>query len=156
MILLALLIALSPPAGACACTCMGPGPLDQAVADAEAVFVGRVATITWDARMRNAQVTLRVARAWKWPGAERWPPAVLVVETAPGPACGAYFGEGEEWLVFPHRAEGQQGLRTGQCSGTDAVERRGTELWQHRERERVRKRLAWLRRHVGRGSRPAP
>jgi hypothetical protein len=142
-----------PGAPPCTCTCVGPGPLDRAVARAEAVFVGRVRSIDWDSRVQIARVRIRVTRAWKWPGGSRRPPAELVVETAQGPACGAYFNNGEEWLVVAYHDAERRTLSTGQCSGTDQVTS-GPEPWQQRTREQVRARLVWLERHVGRASRP--
>ena len=151
--LVALTLHLSPPM--CACSCAGSGPLEGIFTRSAAVVRGRVADIAWDSTGNIATVRIAVERAWKWPGTGSRPPRELIVKTAQGTACGAYFGEGEEWLVFAQPAAAGRGLWTGQCTGTDPVEIPGNEPWQRLLRDEVRNRLTWLRQRVGDGSRPA-
>jgi hypothetical protein len=153
---LALLFLGDGPSPACACTCFGPDKLEPAVSGANAVFVGRVRTITWDRRGERAKVRLRVTRAWKWSGHTPRPPRDIVVYTTRGPACGAYFSEGEEWLVFASRDGDDPDLWTHQCSGSDAIasSKPGEERGSRELRAKVLERLRWLERHHGSGSRP--
>lgn len=154
LLLLPLLVAISPPVtGACACSCWGPGPLDGAFARSEAVFTGRVTGISWDASGQIATVRLSVATAWKWPQLSVRPPAEIVVATTHGPACGAYFGPGEEWLVFAQAEFARADLWTGQCTGTERFDA-GEEAWQRRRHRDAEERVRWLQRNVGPGARP--
>lgn len=156
ILLLPVLAALAPPGAeaTCACSCWGPGPLDRAYTYAHAVFTGRVTAIEWDERGYTARVRIAVETAWKWPHLAVRPPAEIVVRTDQGPACGAYFGVGEDWVVFAEREFTRPGLWTGQCTGTERFDP-GTEEWRRRRREEAEERVRWLQRNVGRGTRPA-
>jgi hypothetical protein len=150
-----LLLAFSSAVRPAACTCVGPlGGPDQLVVAAKALFVGRVVAIRPDGDVM-LRVEVRVERAWKWREGGPRPPASITVVTAQGPACGAYFAEGEEWLVVAHQATDADVLWTGQCTGTDPVDPPAGESWSRVVRERVQQRLRWLEEHVGPGSRPA-
>ena len=114
LLMLALLAALQPPC-VYACSCVPPGPPQQALADATAVFSGKVTAIGQPARPGSSdavQVTFAVARAWKGPEQ-----ATITLSTPGSSAsCGIDFVEHQEYLVYASTVDG--GLQANLCSRT--------------------------------------
>ena len=124
LLLLALLTAVQP---ACvyACSCLPPGPPDQALGASAAVFSGKVATIGRGQAAGPSdavQVTFDVARVWKGPEE-----ATITVSTAGSSAsCGFEFVEGQEYLVYAQTVEGR--LEASLCSRTNQLAMAGEDL----------------------------
>lgn len=124
IMLLALLTAVQP---ACvyACSCLPPGPPDQALAESGAVFSG---TVTAVARPVNVggntpvRVTFRVARVWKGPEE-----VTLILNTPDSSAsCGVEFVENGEYLVYAQNVEGT--FQATLCSRTTQLANAGEDL----------------------------
>lgn len=103
-----------------ACSCMVPPPAQEALEDADAVFVGKV--LGGEARDRTLEVRLAVERRWKGAESEE-----ITVRTATsGAACGFSFAEGERYLVYGYEHEGV--LRVSLCSRTQPLDRAGEDI----------------------------
>ena len=124
LLLLVLLTAVQPVC-VYACSCIAPGPPDQALAESAAVFSGQVATLGRDQAAGagdTVQVTFAVARVWKGPE-----DATITVSTAGSSAsCGVEFVEGQEYLVYAQTVEGR--LEASLCSRTNQLARAGEDL----------------------------
>ena len=124
LVLLALLTAVQP---ACvyACSCIQPGPPDEARASSTAVFSGKATSVTRETTLDRGDmvlVTFAVARAWKGPQE-----ATIAVRTPGSSAsCGFDFVEGQEYLVYAHTAEG--GLQANLCSRTAPLAQAGADI----------------------------
>ena len=117
---LAVLIPLALPKPAHACYCGDSGSPREAMAEADAVFFGKVVTIQAPGpRFRKGQlgissadlvtVEFRVRRVWKGPIRD-----TLSVQTERSEiSCGFEFKEGREYIVYTWR-----GNRTGLCTRT--------------------------------------
>jgi hypothetical protein len=152
---LSLLLAFASAVRPDACTCVGPLGFDTAIAEATAVFTGRVESIAPSGHALTAQrARQRVDRAWKWRDGGAQPAAEFVGDTPFGSECGVYFREGDEWLVVAFANQDTGALWTRQCAGSDPLKPPADEAWNH-VRERVQERLRWLQEHLGPGSRPA-
>jgi hypothetical protein len=111
-------ILVNSPKRALACACMASPSITTALADATAVFTGRITRLEltnnpftdgFDTRIK---VTIETARVWKGPRYLR-----LVVYTHQSSAsCGYPFNLGEEYLVYAHGEENN--LYVGLCSLT--------------------------------------
>ena len=103
-----------------ACSCLEPDSPSEALAEADAVFLGRAVSVSEvdDGRtFRNTVITeFNVATVWKGPVK----PTVQISSEADGAACGYYFAEGVEYVVY---AYGGSALRTGLCSRTAPLSR---------------------------------
>ena len=99
-----------------ACSCMVPAPAEEALEDADAVFVGHV--IGGEVKDRSVtEVHLAVERRWK--GAES--DEITVRTATSSAACGFSFTEGERYLVYGYEHEGI--LRVSLCSRTKPLDR---------------------------------
>ncbi|EYF05656.1 hypothetical protein [Chondromyces apiculatus] len=107
----AALAILSPTNDALACRCTPPRTVAIAMKDATAVFKGKVTAVVKGAAPGSTLlVKFDVSTSWKGP-----PGATIEVRTASdGAACGLYFTEGAEWLVYASTNDGA--LSTGLCS----------------------------------------
>ena len=113
-------------AGAEACTCTERPEPKQALAEADAVFVGAVERIevrTGPRQIRDwavgrslqyggARNTLRVITVWKGP-----PDEFVSITTVPEGLCGYPFSVGETYLVYAQRRSGE--LVADICSRTN-------------------------------------
>ena len=124
VVVVALVIAMQPTC-VFACSCLPPGPPEDALADAAAVFSGRVTAVSAPADAGGSmpvQVTFAVARSWK--GVDR--PAIVVNTPASSASCGVNFEKGQEYLVYALRSEGR--LETNLCSRTTQLGAAGADL----------------------------
>lgn len=127
--LLGLVAALAAllPCTAFACSCAQPGPPDEALNDATAVFAGRVVSVVEAPRGGQGlpisrQVRLEVSQLWKGPDA-----TLIEVVTGQGDGdCGIGFQAGSEYLVYARTADGF--LYTGLCSRTARLDAAGADL----------------------------
>jgi hypothetical protein len=102
------------PGRAHACTCGPPPPFDEAVKEAEAVFVGAVTSVepTSEANLvYNFEVDEVVAGDVG--------PSIGVNAYWSGSSCGIKLRERLRYIVFTY--EGRGGLRTNMCTRTDRV-----------------------------------
>ena len=125
------LVALpSAPASLSACTCAPPGPPQQELERADAVFSGKVESIQpaprpeddpqWPSRL---EVTLRLRAVWKGvPEGER----VTVFTASQSAACGFGFEKGKKYLVYAYDAGGE--LTATLCSRTSLLKRADEDL----------------------------
>ena len=124
-LLLLALVTMVQPACVFACSCIAPGPPDQALGESAAVFSGQVATIGRGQALGPSdmvQVTFSVARVWKGPEE-----ATVTVSTAGSSAsCGFEFVEGQEYLVYARTVEGR--LEASLCSRTAQLAMAGEDL----------------------------
>jgi hypothetical protein len=102
------LVSSSP--GASACTCRVP-PIAQALAQAEAAFVGTVGSNGLDAEKDKRIVTFTVQRVFKG----SVPVQAQVVTPLSEGACGFSFAPGSVYLVFTRNVRGMR--LTHLCSG---------------------------------------
>lgn len=113
---LALLALLMLPEPAHACLCASSGSPREAMAEADAVFFGKVTSLTAHSRRDGSissadpvTVEFDVIRVWKGP-----PHDTLTVETERmGISCGYEFKEGRRYIVYTWG-----GNRTGRCTRT--------------------------------------
>ena len=103
-----------------ACSCLEPDSPSEALAEADAVFLGRAVSVSevHDGRtFRNTVTTeFNVAAVWKGPVK----PTVQISSEADGAACGYYFAEGVEYVVYAYSGGA---LWTGLCSRTAPLSR---------------------------------
>ena len=124
LVVVALVTAVRP---ACvfACECRPPGPPATALADATAVFSGRVMAFSAPVDRGGphpADVTFTRTRTSK--GAEE---STIVIRTpASSASCGVDFVEGQEYLVYARESEGW--LETTLCSRTTQIALAGEDL----------------------------
>ena len=124
MMLLALLTAVQPTC-VYACSCMVPGPPDQALAESGAVFSGTVTAVARPANMGGSmpvRVTFSVARVWKGPEQ-----VTMIINTPDSSAsCGFDFVENGEYLVYARNVEGT--LEASLCSRTTQLANAGEDI----------------------------
>jgi hypothetical protein len=125
LLLSAALSAAPCPPAAARCSCVPPGPPREALAQAEAVFAGRVVSVGeqrgGDPDQPYLEVRIVPDRRWKGAAAD-----TVTVRTPPNSAvCGVAFETGREYLVY---AEGGGGLRVFLCSRTAALADAGEDL----------------------------
>lgn len=113
------------PSTALACSCVPPPPPQEALAQSEAVFSGKVVSITTEeipgaegtGLLRRRAVVLEVASAWKGVSSLQ-----ITIRTAFDSAgCGYDFVEGERYLVYTYKAAEGESLETGLCNRTKAL-----------------------------------
>ena len=118
-------VAMVQPQCAFACSCRPPGPPAETLANATAVFSGRVTAVALPADTGGplpVQVTFAVAQTWK--GTNR---STIVVNTpASSASCGVDFVQGQEYLVYALENEGT--LQTNLCSRTAPLGSAGEDL----------------------------
>jgi hypothetical protein len=103
-----------------ACSCMMPGPPEQALNESQAVFSGTVKAVQGDAD--GVLVTFDVDEIWKGPeGAE-----LTLFTPGSSAACGVEFVQGEAYLVYGMSQEGR--LSTNLCSRTTQLGSAGEDL----------------------------
>jgi hypothetical protein len=110
-------------ASAEACRCMEPSSASAAYQHAQAVVVGRVATITRHPDdVDGVEVTFKVAEAWK-----RDVPATIRVTT--GTTCAFSFAPGGSYLLFLQHVSGEV-FTTARCMGNrEAANAKSFLLW---------------------------
>ncbi|WP_179955481.1 MYXO-CTERM sorting domain-containing protein [Chondromyces crocatus] len=87
-----------------ACKCVPPPPVATALEQSEAVFAGKVVGIAKQSSDETVPlvVKLDVSRAWKGKVGS----TVEVRTATSSAACGLYFEEGKEWLIYAGSREG--------------------------------------------------
>ncbi len=104
-----------------ACSCARPDPVHESVAQATAVFAGRVINIE-PIDHRRIEVDFDVETVWK--GAAT---STIRIYTAPNSAmCGYLFEEGRSYLVYAHQR--QETLQVSQCSRTNLLSQSDEDL----------------------------
>jgi hypothetical protein len=100
------------------CSCLPPPPPREALAQADAVFAGRVVSVVRHEAEDpghpggpHLEVRIVPTRRWKAAAAD----TVTVRTATDSAACGFPFQEGEEYLVY---AGGEDALRVVTCSRT--------------------------------------
>jgi hypothetical protein len=112
---------------AMACSCIIPGPPQQEMENASAVFTGRVVNVRapGGAVISSADpvlVAFEVTRIWKGPLE-----AQIALTTARDSAsCGFEFQQGQEYIVYAY--EDESGLATNLCTRTALLEAAGEDL----------------------------
>jgi len=111
-VFLAALAAWLAPGAAFACRCLPPPPPAEALGESDLVFHGFVLAIEpvdeWSIR-----VELQVLQTWKGPADQD----TIQVHTANnGAACGVFFEEPREYLVYAFSSEGR--FHTNSCTRT--------------------------------------
>ena len=113
VVILSLLIPQALPKPAHACSCASSGSPKEAMAEADAVFFGRVTAKTvlsrHDGSLSSADpvtVEFDVIRVWKGPAQE----TVTVETERMGISCGYEFREGRRYIVYAY--DGYTGLCT--------------------------------------------
>lgn len=105
-----------------ACTCVGSQPVTQSLAQAMAVFSGKVVEIKRVKReskpgqqinLRNVEVVFAVNTLWK--GANQ--KVISVFTSSQSTACGYGFKEGRTYLVYAH-GDAHEKLSTSICTRT--------------------------------------
>ncbi|MEW5930677.1 MAG: hypothetical protein AB1941_24720 [Gemmatimonadota bacterium] len=128
LLLSAALSAAPCPPAAARCSCIPPRPPGEALAQADAVFAGRVVSVT-ERREEDPghpggpylEVRIVPGRRWKGAAAD-----TVTVRTADNSAaCGYAFETGGEYLVY---AAGEDALRVNLCSRTRPLADAGEDL----------------------------
>lgn len=124
-----------------ACSCIRPGPINESVAQATAVFAGRVIDIE-SIDNRRIEVDFDVETVWKGSNI-----STISIYTAPNSAmCGYSFEEGRSYLVYAHQRQGT--LQVSQCSRTNLLSQADEDLAilnKHNEPPRSAKKLFGFR-----------
>lgn len=113
------LFLLLGPGTSYACSCLAPQPVTEAVAQASAVFSGKVIRIKQVKRenrqdeLGDLEVFLAVKGSWKG----ELPKVVRVFTSSSSAACGYGFKKGNTYLVYA-RAGAQGELATNICTRT--------------------------------------
>ncbi len=106
---------------ALACSCARPRSVDESLAQATAVFAGRVTDIE-SVDSRRVEVDFDVDTVWKGSNT-----STISVYTAPNPAvCGYSFEVGRSYLVYARENQGL--LQVNQCSRTNLLSQSGDDL----------------------------
>ena len=108
--LLLLILAIRPAAG---CSCIPPPPPRKALADAVAVFSGKVLKVD-KTKPRLYSVTFEVVRIYKGVKTAK----VDVATATSSAACGYNFAVGQSYLVYCY---GKKGLATNICTRTTSL-----------------------------------
>ncbi len=120
VLLCALLCALPGARAAYACSCAMPPPPHEALEHTDAVFIGTVAEVV---EADGAFVVrFRVDRRIKGPRGEE----VTVRTASSSAACGYYFREAREYLVYAQKTDGH--LHVSLCSRTARLPDAGEDL----------------------------
>jgi hypothetical protein len=107
---------------ACACSCAPPGPLDEDLTTAAAVFTGKVVgldeSIGGSGPISSAdpmKVTFQVYTVWKGSVSQ----TTTVTTARSGSSCGYTFEKGGEYIVYAHGPENN--LSVSLCSRTQPL-----------------------------------
>lgn len=130
-LLVSLLLVLMGGRIAVACTCAPTPPVVEAVGDSDFVFTGRVVAKEyaqvpmgggdlWD----GSAFTFAVERVWKGEPALR----LVVVSGSGGGDCGYHFQDGQQYLVYAKKYDGQ--LYTNICTRTAPIAQATADLAQ--------------------------
>lgn len=107
-------LALAGARPARACSCVPPPPPLEALEQAEAVFAGTAVAIRLEEGAFGNEYVVRFQVDHRFKGPEH---GEITIRTADNSAaCGYYFREGKEYLIYAHR--GDDGLRVSLCSRT--------------------------------------
>ncbi|HEY0075399.1 MAG TPA: hypothetical protein VGB77_14970 [Abditibacteriaceae bacterium] len=102
------------------CSCAEPDPPEQALKSADAVFAGKVISLTSSGRF-SGTYSFQVNESWKGASLN-----ILFIRTGRGGGdCGYGFEIGQEYLVY---AYGKSGLSTHTCSRTKPLSDAGQDL----------------------------
>ena len=109
-----------------ACSCIPPGPPEESLEGATAVFAGKVVDIdkpfVKTSFMDMMKVEFEVSKVWKGPAY-----TTIFVQTAtPGASCGYPFEKGKEYLVYAYGTENT--LSANLCSRTRLLSRAQEDL----------------------------
>lgn len=96
-----------------ACTCLPPPPPSEAVAKADAVFLGKILTFEEIAGQYQRLARFEIIKVWKG-RPERVDSVMTALNSA---ACGYDFQTGETYLVYAYKAESGD-LHTNICTRT--------------------------------------
>ena len=114
---LSLLIAVLASHVANACSCAAPPPPKEALAQADAVFVGKVTEVKEDGKFTVA-ATIEVESAWKGIKGK----TAIVHTASQGSLCGFSFQVGKSYVIctreWPVRRAKQRPLSTNICTRT--------------------------------------
>ena len=119
-----LVLAVFAPS-ATACSCVAPGPPQQEMEAADAVFTARVVSAeaaeqrTGDFRLQRMKVALELDRVWK--GCAEGDEVVLWTGLGGGD-CGYGFEAGKRYLIYAYETD-DGALTTSICSRTRPLER---------------------------------
>ena len=105
---------------ACACSCAPPGPPDEELARATAVFTGKVVGLgkpssVFGSSADPIKVTFQVFTVWKGPVNK----TITITTARSGASCGYTFEMGAEYLVYADGSENS--LAVGLCSRTQPL-----------------------------------
>lgn len=124
------ILVLGLVSSACACSCMNPGTVAEAMSRSTAVFFGTVITIvpldgTYPIQMEEpVAVTLAVRESWKGPQT----PTITLYTVINGMSCNGYFWEeAAAFLVYAHSAPDGR-LAVSLCSRTSEEARAAEDL----------------------------
>ncbi len=114
-------LALPRPCAACSCASV-PGPPDRELAEAAAVFRGRVTDVSGTrGGTVERRVTFQVNTVWKGPATSR-----IVVGSGAG-SCGYEFTNNDEYLVYAY-GESPDALSTNICRRVRPIATAGEDL----------------------------
>lgn len=121
-LLILLLATMIPIAPAYACSCAAPPSALEALAQASAVFTGRVVGIDTPAGYEPLRVDFEVETVWKGPVE-----AQVEIRTArDSAACGFAFEKNASYLVYAYEADGD--LHTNLCSRSAPLGQAGEDM----------------------------
>lgn len=131
LVLIASLIglwAMMNPELSYACSCGEIGSPSEALAGADAVFMGRAVSVSYVERVHGEQTYVEsvitkfnVTTVWKGPVSE-----TAYINT--GGPCGTGFDVGEEYIVYSYNFGRRAGLATGLCTRTTLLSRAMADL----------------------------
>ncbi len=111
-----------------ACSCGAISSPSEALAGADAVFMGRAVSVSYVERVQGEQTYVEsvitkfnVTTVWKGPISE-----TAYINT--GGPCGTGFDAGEEYIVYAYNSGRRAGLATGLCTRTTLLSRAMADL----------------------------
>ena len=122
LLVIGLLSVFALPRPCAACECVAPGPPEQELGKATAVFRGRVAEVSGTrGGTAERRVTFEVSEVWKGPAARE-----LVVGSGVG-TCGYEFTRNDEYIVYAY-GDGPSALSTDLCRRIRPIANAGEDL----------------------------
>ena len=107
---------------ACACSCAPPGPLDEELTNATAVFTGKVVSLAEPiggfgpiSSADPIKVTFQIYTVWKGSLSQ----TTTITTARSGASCGFTFEKGGEYIVYAHGPENN--LSISLCSRTQLL-----------------------------------